>query len=166
MAESGNRRAWEWGSIIATVVLVAAALIYYQYLYEPTPRAERHDVAASTFPERFPPNIPVDASGGITQNFTASAPGVPFQATREFTTRKTLDENVTLYRAFFATDGWQVKNVTVSSQYVTLLAANPVQHIQASLLMSEGPGTNERTINIAITGLRAGIEQSSTTPTP
>ncbi len=157
-----NAHVWEWGSVIVTIIIIVVAGVYYKHFYHAPLKVERHEVSADTLPERFPANIPLEAGTGLIQNYTASAPGVPFQATREFSTHRTIAENFAIYKTFFSNFGWELVSAT-SSSYATVLASNTTLNLQASVLITD-PG-NERTVNITVTSLRSAPSNTASSTT-
>jgi len=167
MEHQDRKQLLEWGTIVLALLIIAAGAIYVRHFYHAPIAVEKEALPADTLPDRFPADIPLEADAGVTQNYIASAPGVPFQATREFTTHRSVAENFSLYQSFFSSGSWAVVHAANASSYATILAANRALNIQASVLIADNAAAGERAVNITITGLRTAEESpatSSTTP--
>lgn len=152
MATPGNKRLLEWGSIIVAIVLIAAGVIYYKHFYNPQEPTERTEVDIVTLPDRFPADIPLEQDAGIIENYTASGPGVLFQATRTFTSAATAAQNMAKYQSFFSGENWGIIAASSSEQYSFLIATNTPLHLQATVFVSEESATGSK-VDITVTPL-------------
>ncbi len=79
----------------------------------PTPKQTIviNTVPLSQLPSGLPAGLPLEAGATITQNYTTTNPnGLPL-AVREFISKKTLAENLTIYKTSLTDAGWTISNV-------------------------------------------------------
>jgi len=165
MATPGNKRLLEWGSIIIAVVLIAAGIVYYQHFYRPEPEVETKDVSIETLPAWFPADIPLETGAGVTANYTASAPGVPFQATRTFTSAASVAENIEKYRSFFSGNAWDIVAASSSEQYSFLIATSQSQNLQATVFVDGSSEATTSHVDITVTPFTQ-VTSSAASPSP
>jgi hypothetical protein len=115
------------------------------------PFAIKSDVAFTKLPQKFPVDIPLEAGALVTQNYNATTPDGQFQATRMFVTKKTLDENLTLYKAYFAKGGWEVQSTVDQPTIKMLYGVKGKMRLQFET--AEVPATKQRTVTISYTEL-------------
>lgn len=135
-------------SIIVIIILVVVAIAAVAYSMskgtktadqvkapiskkQPAPeqpkKVEVTNVETTKLPDRFPADIPVEQGAIITYNYNAINAAGKFQASREFISKKTMDENFTFYQDTLKKAGW-----TVSS------AIDDTAHTQKIILASKG----------------------------
>lgn len=77
-------------------------------VYTPKLKVDKVEVADNTVPEGMPQDIPQELNAEVIRNYTATTPEGAFQATREYISKLTIDENVTLFQKYFKDNGWKV----------------------------------------------------------
>ncbi len=94
---------------------------------------KKTEVDSSEAPEKFPSDIPIEAGARITQNYNATTADGRFQATREFESTKTLAENLTLYRNYMTSEGWEVRSTVDQENYKMLFGVKDNTNLQISM---------------------------------
>lgn len=117
----------------------------------PKTLAEKTKVAESQLPDKFPADLPIEANAEITQNYNASTEDGRFQATRTFETKKTLSENLSIYRQYLNNNGWAVESTVDEPTYKKISGSKGIQVLQISL--SENANTRVKTVSISLTEL-------------
>jgi pimeloyl-ACP methyl ester carboxylesterase len=77
------------------------------------------DVLPNRFPADFPRELPGDT---VTQNYNAFTNGDQYQATRVFTTAKSIDENFAFYRDYLIGHGWSIGTTSEEPNFKALFA--------------------------------------------
>ncbi len=101
--------------------------------YKPVPQTA---VPETKLPDRFPSDVPIEAGAQITQNFNAVNSSGKFQASREFISKKTVEENYTLYQAVLKQNGWTVTSTTTSSVQSIILATKGADSLNIRIYSS------------------------------
>ena len=146
------------GLLLILAAAAALTLIARQFMGPDTNVAEqedgqlklnKQDVAAEQLPQQFPSNLPVEAGATITENFNATTDDGRIQATRAFTTKKTLAENLTLYTKYMKDNGWTIGLTVDESMEKMVAGSKGSQRLQVNIV--EHPSTNIRTVTISVT---------------
>lgn len=81
------------------------------------PRGSVTDVDKSKLPERFPTELPIEAGAAITYNYNAMNSKGMFQATREFVSAKSVDDNFAFYQDVLKKSNWTVSQAIDDTQH-------------------------------------------------
>ena len=102
----------EIGILILVVAVLAGILFFLPFRPIPKSANTITNVPTSQFPESFPANIPIDGYDKILSNYNAVSPDGKIQATRSFSSVKSVNENFIFYRTFLSTNGngWNLIN--------------------------------------------------------
>ena len=112
---------------------------------------EKNKVSDSRLPEKFPTNLPTEPNAVVTQNYNAVADDGRFQATRTYETTKTLPENLTIYRQYLNSNGWDIESTVDQPTYKKISGKKGIQKLQVSI--SENETTKVKTVSISLTEL-------------
>lgn len=113
------------------------------------PVAQKTEVPVDKTPDKFPTGIPIEAGADITQNYNATATDGRFQATRAFITKKTLAENLTIYKDWMNANGWTIGSSIDQPTYKMVAGTKGKQELQASI--SENSATKDKTVTLSMT---------------
>lgn len=146
---------------VLVLALIVAAVLYFNMqnnkkdvamntnVPEKTKEIVKTDVETNKSPEKFPTDIPIESGATITQNYNATAPDGRFQATRAFTSKKTLGENYALYKEWMNSNGWTIASSVDQPTYKMVSGTKGKQTLQASI--SENSSTKEVTVTLSLT---------------
>lgn len=112
---------------------------------------EKSDVSDNRLPDKFPTNLPTEPNAVVTQNYNATAQDGRFQATRAYETTKTLSENLTIYRQYLNSNGWDIESTVDQPIYKKITGSKGIQKLQISI--SENETTKVKTVSISLTEL-------------
>jgi hypothetical protein len=114
--------------VVVAVLLLAGGLkkTGIKTTASPTP-ASTHvavikTVDNSQLPAGLPAGLPVEAGAVITQNYTTTNPNGQPLSVREFISKKTAAENLTIYKTSLTAAGWTITN-TVNTATIKILEA-------------------------------------------
>lgn len=148
------------GLIVIIALAIGATLVISMFKKDETPQIapvvespikSKTEVPQNKLPDKFPVNVPEEEGAEISQNYNASAVDGSFQATREFVTKKSLAENLTIYTEYLKRDGWIVKSTIDGKSYKMVSGSKDKQEIQVSI--GENSATNIKTVSISLTQL-------------
>lgn len=71
-------------------------------------QAEITNLPRDQKPSFFPEGVPIESGAEIVQNFDAINTRNEKQGTRDFFSKKTIEENFVFYKNYFTTDGWTI----------------------------------------------------------
>lgn len=111
----------------------------------------KKEVDKAKAPEKFPSDIPIEAGAVITQNYNATAPDGRFQATRVFETKKTLAENLTIYKDYLEEDNWKVASTVNLENYKMVFGSKGKAQLQVSI--DQNSESKVKTVSISYTEL-------------
>ena len=114
--------------------------------------ARKTTVAENKLPENFPTNLPLEDNVEVTQNYNATTEDGRFQATRTYESKKTLAENLAIYREYLNGNGWNIVSTVDQPTYKKISGTQGIQTIQISL--SENVNTKVKTVSISLTELQ------------
>lgn len=101
----------------------------------------------SQLPDRFPPDVPLEAGAEVTQNYTTSKAGY-FQSTRAFATKKSAAENMRIYETYFKDSGWTVIQKIEEKGVRSLTATQDTTRAHVDIIDNQATGA--RTVEITI----------------
>ncbi len=108
--------------LFCIAVLVIGALAYQSYMVQQSsePKTEapvftRTEVNSNTLPEKFPADFPLEKNAQVLSNYTATGQGI-FQSTRQFQSKKTIDENFKIYNDYLTQNKWVVESILNNSK--------------------------------------------------
>lgn len=76
------------------------------------PKVTLAPVDKTVLPERFPSDIPLEAGAAIIFNYNAVNVAGQFQASREFVSKKSMADNLSLYQTSLKASGWTITSVS------------------------------------------------------
>ena len=142
--------------IIAAVAIVAtgiAALWYKQQSFQSgetkSSQITKKSISVEKVPENFPAGLPLETGAKVTQNYTATTATGGVQATREFETKKTLDENYKLYQDYLKKNDWQFSGGTNQPDLKVISADKGDLHI--TITINNNTVTKVKTVEITVT---------------
>jgi hypothetical protein len=114
---SSHKMIWTF-VIIALLAIVATAVISLGYKSgtdqgnnnqtgNQQVQIDHKEVPAAQLPEKFPSDLPIEANAKVVDNFNSTISNGNFQATRQYESAKSPDENYKTFESFFAKNGWQ-----------------------------------------------------------
>lgn len=95
--------------------------------------SSKQEVEPTKNPEKFPTDVPIESGARITQNYNASTTDGRFQATKEFQTNKTLAENLTIYRSYLESNGWEIRSTVDQENYKMIFGVKGNADLQVSM---------------------------------
>ena len=131
-----------------TVVIAALfALLYVAILLSQHPLSDNGKqsqvkellpVQTNLLPEdklssKFPSNLPLEANAVVTQNSESKRDDGAKQATRVFTSQKSIAANLSTYEGYMNANGWEVLNKLNETNVKMLLAKKDYQLMQVTL---------------------------------
>lgn len=123
----------------------------------------KKDVEPGKLPDKFPSGIPMEQGATITQNYNATAPDGRFQATRVFETKKTLEENITIYKNYLEEAGYSIDSTLDRPEYKMVFGRKGRISLQVSV--NQNVKTGIRTVSIEFAEQPANPVQAQPTST-
>lgn len=105
------------------------------------------EVDKAQFPEKFPKDVPIEEGAQIVQNFNATTADGRFQATRVFKTKKSLADNLSIYRNFLTDSGFKVESTINKPNYKMVRGTKGNTALQASI--DENSKSGIKTVSIS-----------------
>lgn len=99
-------------------------------------------------PDKFPANLPTEASAVVTNNFNALEGDGRFNATREFESKKTLAQNITIYTKYLKDNGWTISNSLDQSNVKMVAGKKDNQLLQISAALDPNNKVNVITMTL------------------
>lgn len=150
-------RLWVALGMLALIIVVAV-IVYLKYRassqapanqINPLTQVQQKEVPFNKLPDKFPPElIALEQGAKLLQNYNASKPGAPFQATRVYETKKSLDEAIGVYKKFFNDNEWAIKKLSNAPQIKAIVAQNHKLLVQVNA--SENITTKVRTVDVTV----------------
>ncbi len=118
--------------LVVAAVLSAASLFYgktkkYVNLQSSPPPDQKVrilNVEGNGLPDGLPADLPTEKDANVERNFTAFAKSdTAKQGTQVFTSKKTIAENLEIYKKYFSENGWKI-TAQVSQEKYSFLAAS------------------------------------------
>lgn len=106
------------------------------------------EVDRSKLPEKFPADFPLEQGVKILNNYNVLDTGF-IQATRKFTTKKSLPENYKLYSNYLSQNGWEISSKLDLEETKSVSATK--EGVNVSIVVSHNPNTNINSVDIAFT---------------
>ena len=107
--------------VIILLLIAAAASLWFRRQAAPSSRQPepvaktststpvvQHNVDTAQLPEQFPSDIPLEQGAKITLNYNAVNAKGMYQASREFISAKSLDQNFEFYQRVLKQNGWMI----------------------------------------------------------
>ncbi len=105
------------------------------------------EVDKNQVPAKFPSDVPIESDAQILQNFNAITDDGRFQATRVFRTKKSLADNLSIYKNFLTESGFKVESTVNTPTYKMVTGTKGNTTIQASI--DENSQSHAKTVNIS-----------------
>ncbi len=145
-------------AVILLIVVISLLMMFVVKKKQPTTvqtqtsqnnLVKKQDVDVNKNPEKFPADIPIESGAKITQNYNATAQDGRFQATRVFETKKTLDENLTIYKNYLSKAGYKVQSTVDQNNYKMIFGTKDEASLQISI--DNNTAFNIKTVSINYT---------------
>ncbi len=119
------------------------------------PQLTRTVVAQSELPPRFPAGIPLEKDAEILQNTYTTSDIGGFQSVRVFITKKSLAENLNLYKQYFNDNHWTIES-SIDQPSLKSISAS-LGELLVQVVLNEVP--ERKTVEITVQQLPVSSEQ-------
>jgi len=114
---------------------------------QPVANVDVNPVESKTLPANLPTDLPWESGAEILQNFEATNKDTgQYQATRVYVSKKTLDQNMTIYKDYLTSHGWVIAGVIDQKEIKSLFATKDKEHLDI-VLSHNGDGVD--TVNVS-----------------
>ena len=132
---------WFWHSRNSKVISQPGPVVSTNNANESTTTgATMTKVDPSQLPNQFPTDVPTEPGATITLNANATNATGQFQATREFISKKSADENFTYYQTLLKQNGWTVTSALddTSGNQKIILATKAANNLNIRIYTTNG----------------------------
>ncbi len=105
-------------------------------------------VSADKLPNKFPVDIPVEGDVRVIQNFNATELDGRYNATREFESKKTLAQNLSIYTKYLKDNNWDIKATIDEPDMKMVMGKKGLQQLQITAAIDPITNLNIITLNL------------------
>lgn len=132
--------------VVSLAVLALLGYLAYNLVQKrstgglPVSSYEVQQIPKERLPDRFPLDLPIPENAYVTKNEIVSAPDGRMQETRAYISPRALGDERAAYAAYFATGGWELRDVKELPAFASFLAERGGVSIQVTM-NTQGAGT-------------------------